>query len=162
MEETSQPRQNNLLYSYEAREFEKYERSVTWYIAFSGIGILLLIYAIISRSPLMFIVFFLLFIIIIVISNKDPQTVQVDISKSGIILDKKRMFRYQDIEAFGVYVDGAIRYISLYLENGVMQYARIPLGTEDPEEIADLLAHFIVREDGRERITDQLDHILKI
>lgn len=162
MEETPQPRQNSLLYSYQAREFEKYERNVTWYIVFSAIGILLLLFAIISRSPLMFIVFFLLFVIVIVLSNKDPQVVQVDISKSGIILDKKRMFRYQDIEAFGIYIDGQIRYISLYLENGVMQYTRIPLGTEDPEEIADLLAHFLIREDGRENITDQLDHILKI
>lgn len=157
-----QSHQNSILYSYTAREFEKYERSVTWYIAFSVIGILLLIYAIISRSPLMFLVFFLLFIIVIVVSNKDPQTIQVDISKSGVILDKKRMFRYQDIEAFGIFVDGSIRFVSLYLDNGIIQYARVPLGTEDPEAIADLLSQFIPREDGRERIIDQLDHILKI
>ncbi len=162
MDEASQPPKSNILYSYESREFERYERSVTWYIAFSIIGVLLLIYAIISRSPLMFIVFFLLFVIVIIVSNKEPETVQVDITKTGIILDKKRMFRYQDIEAFGIFIDGQIRFISLYLENGVMQYARVPLGTQDPEEIADLLAHFILREDGRERIVDQLDHILKI
>ncbi len=156
------PQSTSLLYSYQAREFEKYERNVTWYIGFSAIGILLVIFSIISQSPLMFISFILLFIIVLIVSSKNPQTIQVDINKSGIIIDKKRIFRYQDIEAFGIFINGPIRYISLYLENGIMQYARVPLGTENPEEIADLLANFIVREDGRERIVDQLDHILKI
>lgn len=154
--------QNNLIYSYEALEFDKYHKSPTWYVMFSIIFILLLIYAIIQRSPITFVVFLLLFIVVLLISTKDPKNILVEITKSGINLDRKRTFRYQDIEAFGIFVRDDVRFISIYLTEGMMRYARIPLGEEKPDEIADILEQYLIREDGRERFMDTIDHILKI
>lgn len=153
---------NNVIYSYEALEFDKYHKSPTWYVMFSIIFILLLIYAIISRSPITFVVFLLLFIVTLLISTKDPSNIIIEITKNGINLDKKRTFRYQDIEAFGVFIREDVRFISIYLTEGMMRYARIPLGEENPEEIADILEQYIPREDGKERFMDTIDHILKI
>jgi len=154
--------QNNLIYSYEALEFDKYHKSPTWYVMFSIIFILLLIYAIIQRNPITFVVFLLLFIVVLLISTKDPKNILVEITKSGINLDQKTTFRYQDIEAFGVFIRNDIRFISIYLTEGMIKYARIPLGKENPEDIADILEQYLIREDGRERFADTIDHILKI
>jgi hypothetical protein len=153
---------NNVIYSYEALEFDKYHKSPTWYVMFSVIFILLLIYAIITRSPITFAVFLLLFIVILLISNKDPKDILIEITKNGINLDKKRTFRYQDIDSFGVFIRDDVRFISIYLTEGILRYARIPLGKENPEDIADILEQFIPREDGKERFMDTIDHILKI
>lgn len=154
--------EGNIIYSYEALEFDKYHKSPTWYVMFSVIFVLLLIYAIITRSPITFIVFLLLFIVTLLISTKDPKNILIEITKNGINLDQKRTFRYQDIDAFGVFVKEDVRFISIYLTEGMMRYARIPLGKENPEDIADILEQYIPREDGKERFMDTIDHILKI
>lgn len=154
--------EGNIIYSYEALEFDKYHKSPTWYVMFSAIFILLLIYAIITRSPITFVVFLLLFIVILLISNKEPKNILIEITKNGINLDRKRTFRYQDIDTFGVFIRDDVRFISIYLTEGMMRYARIPLGEENPEDIADILEQYIPREDGKEKFMDTIDHILKI
>ena len=153
---------SNVIYSYQALEFDKYHKSPTWYVMFSVIFVLLLIYAIITRSPITFVVFVLLFIVTLLISNKDPKEIFVEITKNGINLDQKTTFKYQDIDSFGIFIRDDVRFISVYLTEGVMRYARIPLGEENPEDISDILEQYIIREDGKERLMDTMDHILKI
>jgi len=153
---------SSTIYSYQALEFDKYHKSPTWYVMFSIIFVLLLIYAIIQRSPITFVVFVLLFIVTLLISSKDPKEILVEITKIGINLDKKTTFRYQDIDSFGIFIRDDVRFISIYLTEGMMRYARIPLGEENPEDIADILEQYIHREDGKERFMDTIDHILKI
>lgn len=157
-----QKNNSSIIYSYTALEFDKYHKSPTWYVMFSAIFVFLLTYAIITRSPITFVVFVLLFVVTLLISSKDPKEIVVDITKNGINLDQKTTFRYQDIDAFGIFIRDDVRFISIYLTEGLMRYARIPLGKEDPEDIADILESFIPREDGKERFMDTLDHILKI
>jgi hypothetical protein len=152
----------NTLYTYQTPEFEKYQKTALWYISFGIIGLLLLGYAIISRSPMMFVVFVLTFIITLLISNKDPQPIQVDITTTGIVLNSKRIFQYQDIESFGIFEKNQIRFISLYLDTGVFPYARIPLGNQKVEDITAILEQYIPREDGKENFFDTLDHFFKI
>jgi len=154
--------QSNIIYSYQALEFDKYHKSPTWYVMFSIIFVLLLIYAIITQSPITFVLFVLLFIVTLLISSKDPKQIVVEITKNGINLDQKTTFRYQDIDSFGIFIREDVRFISIYLTEGLMRYARIPLGEENPEDIASILEQYILREDGKERLMDTMDHILKI
>ena len=157
-----QTHKTSVLYTYEALEFDKYAKSPTWYVMFSVIFVLLLVYAIITRDPIAFIVFVLLFVLTLLISNKDPKTILVEITKNGINLDKRKTFRYQDIDFFGIYVRNDVKFISIYLTEGWLKYTRIPLGDEKPEDIADILEQYIPREDGKEQFMDTIDHILKI
>lgn len=152
----------SVLYQYKALEFDKYEKTPTWYVLFGIIGILLLIYAIFTRSPMMFVVFVLTFIVTLLISSKDPKYISIEITETGINLDSKRTFQYQDIESFGVFIRGDVRFISLHMAEGILMHARIPLGKEDPDDIAAILEQFIPREDGKESFFDTLDHFLKI
>jgi hypothetical protein len=48
------------------------------------------------------------------------------------------------------------------MAKGVLTHTRIPLGKENPDDIADILEQFIPREDGKESFFDTLDHFLKI
>jgi type IV secretory pathway VirB3-like protein len=150
------------LYQYQALEFDKYEKTPTWYVLFGIIGILLLVYAIFTRSPMMFVVFVLTFIVTLLISSKDPKSITIEITETGINLDSKRTFQYQDIESFGIFIRKDIRFISLHMATGVITNARIPLGKENPDDIADILEQFVPREDGKESFFDTLDHFLKI
>ncbi|MGA1046658.1 MAG: hypothetical protein ACO3UU_01500, partial [Minisyncoccia bacterium] len=74
----------------------------------------------------------------------------------------RKTFRYQDIDCFGIYVRNDVKFISIYLTEGLLKYTRIPLGDEKPEDIADILEQYIPREDGKEKFIDTIDHILKI
>jgi hypothetical protein len=150
------------LYNYQALEFDKYEKTPTWYALFGIIGVLLLVYAIFTRSPMMFVVFVLTFVVTLLISSKDPEYITVEITETGINLDSKRTFQFQDIESFGVFIRQDVRFISLHMAKGVLTHTRIPLGKENPDDIADILEQFIPREDGKESFFDTLDHFLKI
>lgn len=153
---------NTSIYTYQAPEFDKYQKTTTWYILFGVIGLMMLLYAVFTRSPMMFVVFLLTFIVTLLVSSKDPKIIQVDITTNGINLDSKRTFRYQDIESFGVFIREDVRFISLHLTEGMVSHARIPLGAQSPEDIADILEQFIPRVDGKETFFDTIDHILKI
>lgn len=153
---------NTIIHTYQAPEFDKYQKTTTWYILFGVIGIMMLLYAVLTRSPMMFIVFLLTFMVTLLVSSKDPKIIQVDITTNGINLDSKRTFRYQDIESFGVFIREDVRFISLHLTEGMVSHARIPLGAQSPEDIADILEQFIPRVDGKETFFDTIDHILKI
>lgn len=153
---------SSVIYRYQALEFDKYHKSTTWYVLFSIIGLLLLVYAVIIRSPMTFVVFVLTFIVMLLVSSKDPKNITVEITKTGINLDSKRTFQYQDIESFGVFLKGDVRFISLHLEEGALTHARIPLGSESIDDIASILETYIPREDGKETFFDTLDHFLKI
>ncbi len=152
----------NLVYSYQAPEFDRYEKTPTWYILAGIIAIILLAYAVIEQSPMMFIVILLTFILTLIISNKEPQIITIDISTTGITLDQKKTFQYQDIESFGVFKRGEVQFISLYMMVGILTHTRIPVGKEDPEDLAEILSQYIHREDGKESFFDTLDHFLKI
>ncbi len=152
----------HLVYSYQSPEFDRYEKTPTWYILAGIIAIILLAYAVIEQSPMMFIVILLTFILTLIISNKEPQIITIDITTTGITLDQKKTFQYQDIESFGVFKRGEVQFISLYMTVGILTHTRIPVGKEDPEELAEILSQYIPREDGKESFFDTLDHFLKI
>lgn len=152
---------SSIIYQYTTLEFDKFERTPTWYMIFSLIGILLLSYAIIERAPLMFFVFLLTFVVTLLISRKDPKEVQVTITPSGVAVGKN-MYLFTDIESFGVFRHTDSAFLSLYLSKGIIHYNRVPLGKEDPEEIANIISQFVPREDGKESFFDIFDYILKI
>jgi hypothetical protein len=153
--------ESELIYQFETLEFTKHERGIAWYITFSTISILLLSYAIITRSPMTFLVFLLCFILVLIVSNKDPQKVTVSITADFIQFDK-RVIPYSNVEFFGILYFQGNAFISLFLKNGMDRYIKIPLGAEDPEDIGAILSVFLERKDGQENLVDNLDQLLKL
>ncbi len=152
----------NIIYSFETKEFPEYERSVRWYISLLVIGLLLIIYAIFSQSYMMFLSFILIIALILILANKEPRNIIVKITNSGIILNDEIVYLYDDIDTFGVFVSPPNSYLSLYMRDGFTPYNKVPLGKENPEDIANIIEKFISREDGKENIFHKLDNILKL
>ena len=152
----------HILYSFTTKEFPEYERSINWYISLIVIGVLLLIYAIFSQSYMMFLSFLLIIALILILANKQPRDIIVKITNSGIILNDEIVYLYDDIDYFGVFVNPPDSYLSLYMKDGFTPYNKVPIGKENPEDIANIVEQFLSREDGKENIFHKIDNILKL
>jgi len=151
-----------VLYSYTSPSFQRREHSLVWYAVFSLIALILLGYAIVSQSPMMFVVFLLLVILTLLTIQTEPETIEVTITDQGITISEEDTYPYTAIDFFGILYDEDMAFISLFLKEGVIRYVKIPLGSEDAEDIADILTQFLDRKDGQERLVDKLDTILQL
>jgi len=160
--ETNQAHSPEVLYSYTTSSFQSREHSRTWYAVFSLIAVILLGYAIVSKSPMMFVVFLLLVVLTVITIQKEPEIIEVQITEQGIVIPDRDSYPYTNIDFFGILYDEDMAFISLFLKEGIIQYVKVPLGSEDPEDIAAILDQFVERQDGQERLVDKLDTILQL
>ncbi|MFB6225393.1 MAG: hypothetical protein ABEI13_02960 [Candidatus Paceibacteria bacterium] len=154
--------QYEVLYSYTTPSFQERSHSFLWYATFALIGLILLVYAIVSRSPIMFIVFLLLIVLTVFLLRQKPEEIQVDILDKGIRVDQDTVYLYTNIKFFGILYDDDSAAISLFLNKGAMRYVKIPLGNENPEDIAAIIEQFVEREDNQESFIDKLDSMLRL
>jgi len=160
--DTDKSGNKHIIYSFKTKEFPQYERSIRWYISLSVISLILVIYSIISQSYMMFLSFILIIVLTLILINKEPRNIIVKITNSGIIINDEIVYLYDDIDSFGLLVDPPHSYLSLYMRDGLTPYNKVPLGKENPEDIANIIEKFLPREDGKENIFHKLDSILKL
>jgi hypothetical protein len=151
-----------ILFECDTPEEIKYEKGYRWYLTFILIAAILLIYFIVIRNAMGLVLFAIIFALTLIVSFKDPRTITVTITYDGIYVDRRTFYPFENIKFFGMFTQPPIGFISLYLDNGFLNYTRIPIGTEDPEAVAEILEHFIPRQDNQESFIDKFDQILKL
>ena len=151
-----------ILFECDAQEEVKHERGFRWYAAFIAIASILLIYFIATRNAMALVLFSIIFGLALIVTFKDPRTVTVTITYDGIYINRRTFYPFENINTFGMMSVPPLGFISLYLSSGFIQYVRVPIGTEDPEAVAEILEHFIPRNDNQEPLIDKMDQILKL
>jgi hypothetical protein len=153
---------DKILFECDAQEEVKHERGFRWYAAFIAVASILLIYFIATRNAMALILFAIIFALALIVTFKDPRTVTVTITYDGIYIDRRTFYPFENIDFFGMMNHPPLGFISLFLNKGFIQYVRVPIGTEDPEAVAEILEHFIPRKDDQEPLIDKMDQILKL
>jgi len=154
--------QYEVIYSYTTPSFQEREHSFVWYATFALIGLILLVYAIVIRSPIMFIVFLLLIVLTVFVLRRTPEDMHVAILDKGIRVNQDTVYLYTNIKFFGILYDDGMPAISLFLDTGAIRYVKIPLGNENPEDIASIIEQFVERQDNQETLIDKLDSVLRL
>lgn len=135
----SQENIGEIFYSWEAPEFEVYEKSRNWYIA-AGIFILaMVIYAVFTNAPIMAVTFILIGIVGFIYSQKDPRIVTFSITSKGVLADKQ-FYSYDNIFSFWIFYEpNHSKVISLHTKASVLPFVHIPIEDENPVELRELL-----------------------
>jgi uncharacterized membrane protein len=152
----------NILHSWQAPEFEVYEKSGRWYIIAALFIALMVVYALFSDSPIMAIVFILIGIVGYIYSQRNPDVVTFTITSKGI-LAKKEMYLYENIFSFWIFYEPTqAKVISLHTKASMLPFVHIPLGDEDPVMIRKMLLENIPEIKQDPNLIDTIEKILHI
>jgi hypothetical protein len=141
-------------FEWEAPEFEKTEKSKSWFIIPAVIAIILGIIALATNNILFLILVLLGFFIFYVYANKEPRIIKFKIYERGIEFDNQ-VHDFESLRSFWIFYDPPMeKEISLRSKKTFFPYIRIPLGNQGPVEIRKYLLKFIPEKRHRESVID--------
>ncbi len=124
-------------------EFEKPERSMSWYIVMLTIFVALLIYSTVTLNFLFAIIIIMVVIILFLHQRKDPLELEIKITEAGIEIGEK-FYAYKDLDKFFIiYEPPEISNLYLEFKNKLKPSLSIPLKKENPIKVRDILIDFL-------------------
>jgi hypothetical protein len=152
----------DVLISWQAPEFEIFERDRKWYLYISFALILIVAYAIFTNGLIMAITFILIGMVGYIYIHKTPRIMDFMITKDGVIAGRE-IYDFENIKSFWIfYEEDGLRVISLHTESYLAPYIHIPIHDQNPEEIRKILLEYIQEEEHRPGAIDTLDRLLRL
>jgi len=126
-------------FEWKALEFEKTEKTKSWFIIPGIITIIIGIFAL---------------FIFYIYANKDPLTIKFRINEKGIKIGKK-FFDFDELKSFWVfYSPPEEKELSIRSKKMFIPYIKIPLGNQNPNEIRKYLLKFLPEKRHKESVVD--------
>lgn len=148
-----------IITSWKVKEYEKHERSMTWYLVAGLIVILILVFCFLTSNYLFAIIIILASIIVITNDGQEPQKVDVILTNEGIIIGKK-FYDYDVFKNFAIVYKPNQGVKNLYFEfkNSFKQRLSINLEDRNPLSIRKILLKYV--DEDLERTDQPLSEIL--
>lgn len=152
------------LASWNIPEFEKYQRTIVWYVVMIGSGLGLFIWAVWTMNFLFAIIIFIIATIIFIHERREPDMLEFTIYEDGILLDRK-FFLYKEIKKFWIiYEPPIVKNLYFQVNRQLRSELSIPLINMNPVYIRKILLKYL-EEDLEQKdfsTNDQMQKILKI
>lgn len=147
---------NRKILSWKAKEQEYHLKSKRSLLIAGGILMAIIIYALVSQSPVMAITFMLIGIVGYIYTNKPSPTHTFSISSEGVHVGTS-LYPYENISSFWIFYEpGDLQCISLHTNADLTPYVHIPLGKTDPVEVRDILLQFLPERKHQLQFIDRL------
>jgi hypothetical protein len=161
-EENKQPNPEDILMSWESREYYYAERSPAWYVGGLIVFALLLAYAVLTGSWTMAIAVGLMGAVIYLYSHEKPALSEVFVTKLGVHF-RKYFYPYREIKSFWFVDDANYSALVLELEDNVKDSVKIEIYPEDMADIRDILMREISEDtQKKESGIDKMARTLKL
>lgn len=148
--------------SWQAPEFEMFERDKKWYLIVLGMLLLIIGYALFTNSIVMAILFILIGVVGYIYINKEPRILTFMITKKGLVVERE-IYEFDSLKSFWIFYEvDNIRVISLHTEGYLAPYIHIPIHDEDPVMIRKILLDYIPEEKHEPGIAETLDRLLHL
>ncbi|MEA3272422.1 MAG: DUF5673 domain-containing protein [Patescibacteria group bacterium] len=152
-----------ILASWEMQDFDKYKKSILWYVIAVIAGMSMLVYAIFTANFLFAVIVLMFAIIILLHDLRSPRKIKCGITESGILLGE-RIYKWSEFENFWIlYEPPELK--NLYLElKGVRPRITVSLEKQNPNRIREILNKYLMEELEREDepLTEYVGRVLKI
>jgi len=151
-----------IFHSWQAPEFEVYEKSRNWYIIAILFILAVVVYAIFTNSPIMAVTFILIGIVGYIYSQRDPRIVTFSITSEGLLADKN-FYPYENIFSFWIFYEPThTKVISLHTKASALPFVHIPIEDEDPVKIRELLIQNIPEIKQDPSLINTIERVLHI
>ncbi len=132
----------NLIYSWTTKEFEHYEKGTGWYITFSILGLMIILYQIYLHDYFGAITILIIMFAIYFFSKQLPREVKVSITDKGINIDKT-FLPYSSIKRFWIVDHARAKHLTLETTAYLNRFVMLLLADQDSENISDILKQFL-------------------
>ncbi|MCK9378975.1 MAG: hypothetical protein M0P97_02415 [Candidatus Moranbacteria bacterium] len=150
------------LIQWEGPEYENYPKDRRWYLLASLFLGIVIVYALITNSPLMAITFILIGIVGFIHLEKDPSVYTYSITKEGVHAERE-LYEFDDIQSFWIlYKEPHQRILSLHTNGWLIPYVHIPIHEVDSEDVRQTMLQFISEKKQHPSIVDTLERLLHI
>jgi hypothetical protein len=141
-------------FEWEAPEFEKREKSKSWFVIPAIITVVVGIIAIATDNILLLILILLGFFMIYIYAKKEPRIIKFKINEKGIEVDEK-LHDFSSLKSFWIFYNPPTeKEISLRSRKASFPYIRIPLADQNPNEIRKYLLKFLPEKRHKESLID--------
>ena len=146
---------------WNAPEHEPYTVGKRFYFFATIFLSILVIYALVTDSPIMAITFILIGMVGYLYLKKEPRMITFSITQKGIIAENQ-FYEFDSIESFWIFYDPPYeKMLSLRSKHTFTPYIHIPIGNEKPAKIREILIDFIPEKKQEHTIVDAVEKILQ-
>ena len=146
----------SVLMSWEAEEFERYEKNKDWYWSVGIVSIGFFILALILENWLFAILVVLGGFTIAMYGSKNPKIIQFSITSRGIKADQV-LYPFESLKYFWINYDPPhIRELYVVSKKVIQTQINIPLGAADPNEVREHLVKFLEEKEIEESLFDTI------
>ncbi len=131
-------------FSWEAPEYEHFEKTPRWYWVTGGILLAIIAYALITNAILMAITFLLIGMLAYIYAEREPRTIQMEIDSKGIKVDDY-FYEHDDLKSFWIFydVEDNFKILSLHSKKTFLPYIHVPIGDTNPILLREVLVHYL-------------------
>lgn len=148
--------------SWIAPEYEVYEKSTLWYFSFGIILLAIVVYAMITESPIMAITFILIGMVGYIFLQKEPRDIEFVVNYEGVRAGRE-LYDYENIESFWINYDPPhTKTLTLHTNAAMMPFVHIPIGNNDPVKLREVLIDFVPEVKQDPSFMDALERFLHI
>ncbi|MCX6765726.1 MAG: hypothetical protein NT136_02085 [Candidatus Moranbacteria bacterium] len=152
----------DVLLHWRAPEYEIHQWNRKWYLAATLILAAIIVYALISNSPIMAITFILVGIVGYLYLQKDPRVLDFMITPEGIIVGDE-IYEFENIQSFWIfYKPYVMKVISLRVKGKLVPHVHIPVHDQDPVKIREILLEFIPEKKQELTLVDTIEKVLRL
>ncbi|MDD2758299.1 MAG: hypothetical protein PHD72_02915 [Patescibacteria group bacterium] len=154
----------NVVYSWNFKEYEKFDRGRKWYLVMGLIAAALIFYAVTSGNYLFALIIVLFGIIILLQEMQEPAELAFAITDTGVIVGSK-YYPYNDLENFWlVYNPPEVKVLYFQPKSIIKHRLHIPLLDINPEELRNYLNQYLSEdlEQEEEPLSDRLSRLFKM
>jgi hypothetical protein len=153
------------LVNWNVHEYVKHQRNKSWYVLAVIAGLLLLLYAILTKNFLFAIIIIIVAFIIVLHDKNEPDLIKINITDEGVIVGKK-FFDYDEIKNFAVVYKPKQEVKNVYFEfkAALRQRLSIPLENTNPIQLREILLKYLPEDLDRTdlSLSESLSKIFKI
>jgi len=149
------------VFSWQAPEYEHFEKHPNWYWLTGAILLAIVIYAVATNSILMAITFILIGMLGYIYAEREPRVIRMEINPDGIQVDKY-FYEHEDIKSFWIFyeIEQGIKVLSLHSQKTFLPYIHIPVGNANPILIRETLIHYLPEIKQELTILDRLERLI--
>ncbi len=153
---------NDVLFHWQAPEYEMIRGDRKWYLYLSLVLIVIIGYAVFTNSPIMAITFILIGVVEYIYINKEPRTLTFKITPEGVFAGNE-LYPFENIKSFWIFYEPPhVRVISLHTKGHLLPYVHIPVHDEDPVKVREILLQYLPEEKHEMRFVDTLERLLRL
>ncbi|MFA4833946.1 MAG: hypothetical protein WC619_03825 [Patescibacteria group bacterium] len=151
--------------SWRVPEYDKHEKSGGWYIFYSLIAFLLILYSFLSGNFLFAVIVIIAAIVIVLRDGQEPDLVKISLTEEGIIVGKK-FHDYDEFKNFSIIYKPQQEIKNLYFEfnNSLKFRLSIPLRKMNPLLIRKNLLRYLPEDLDRtgRPLSEELGKLFKL